>query len=321
MSGTTAISGQNNPQSLGFGALTPIRYFFAVALALGVIFAVAGPDHDYAGGWVLLQWPLQTLSAMVALVLAQCLINPLMGWRLFSFRVVPGQSWFGLLLSGFIGSLIYAPVSLLIEVMFAAQPPEISALEVAQEWWDTLPSILVCWLVINAPWRLGWSVHFNKAVDQQIKHQPRHKVGQQIMKQARQESANWICPTESEDVQHDALKVIEPSEKNMSELKFLLLCQCQDLSKLLYIKSELHYLQVVFEEHSELILYSLKDAVTELTQVFPNAQSGQCHRSYWVNLKKVESLKKTGRQGELQLGNADRVPVSRSRLASIQAQL
>lgn len=87
--------------------------------------------------------------------------------------------------------------------------------------------------------------------------------------------------------------------------------------KILFLKSELHYLKVVTELGSTLILYNLGDAIAQLT-----AESGlSVHRSYWVALDAVDELVRKGRQGELRLSNGQSVPVSRNRLNEVTKRL
>ena len=87
--------------------------------------------------------------------------------------------------------------------------------------------------------------------------------------------------------------------------------------KLLLLKSELHYLKVVTDQGSGLILYNLADAVAQL----PERSGLLVHRSYWVAFDAVDELIRRGRQGELRLKNGQMVPVSRSKLNEVSRQL
>ena len=75
------------------------------------------------------------------------------------------------------------------------------------------------------------------------------------------------------------------------------------------MKADLHYLEVITSNHRELVLYNLRDAITEL----PEELGLQCHRSYWVAHNAIETYKKKGREGVLLLKNNMHLPVSRSR--------
>ena len=83
--------------------------------------------------------------------------------------------------------------------------------------------------------------------------------------------------------------------------------------RLILLKSELHYLQVVTENGSCLILYNLGDAIEQL----PRELGVSVHRSYWVARHAVQQRVRHGRQGELHLHSGHRVPISRNRLQSV----
>ena len=83
------------------------------------------------------------------------------------------------------------------------------------------------------------------------------------------------------------------------------------------LKSELHYLQVVTDRGSALILYNLGDAIDEL----PPDAGTLVHRSYWVAWNAIEDFVRRGRQGELRLRDGSRAPVSRNRVADLRERL
>lgn len=99
--------------------------------------------------------------------------------------------------------------------------------------------------------------------------------------------------------------------------EFIELLPQEKRGKPLMLKSELHYLNVVTDCGSGLILYNLGDAIDAL----PANTGLQVHRSYWVALAAIESLNRQGRQGELRLVNGDVVPVSRQRLGAVTEAL
>lgn len=86
---------------------------------------------------------------------------------------------------------------------------------------------------------------------------------------------------------------------------------------LLYLVAELHYLSVVTTKGKSLILYNLKDAINELDAI----DGIQTHRSYWVVLSQVKEFEKIGRQGQLEMLNGDRIPVSRRNLDAVLTRL
>ena len=80
------------------------------------------------------------------------------------------------------------------------------------------------------------------------------------------------------------------------------------------LKAELHYLEVITDKGKALILYNLKDAMSELDHL----DGFQPHRSFWVSAKHVERFEPKGRQGVLHLEGGLKVPVSRRRMNDIR---
>ena len=120
-------------------------------------------------------------------------------------------------------------------------------------------------------------------------------------------NAPWILGyrLEMKELQHEAPAVIP---------RFMQLIPQDRRGELIYIKSELHYLQVVTQQGSSLILYNLKDAVEELDDTAGITP----HRSYWVAKEKIEKWIPNGRQARLRLANGDEIPVSRRNAASVR---
>ena len=101
----------------------------------------------------------------------------------------------------------------------------------------------------------------------------------------------------------------------LPEFVNLLLESCR--GRPLLIKSELHYLKVVTERGSGLVLYNMDDAVDAL----PADAGMQVHRSDWVAFDAIDRLQRRGRQGELILRDGERVPVSRQRYRQVSEAL
>ena len=81
------------------------------------------------------------------------------------------------------------------------------------------------------------------------------------------------------------------------------------------VKAELQYIKVVTSNGQELILYSLREAMIELSQ-----SSGlQVHRSYWVASTAIQLFRSKGRQGELVLVDGAIVPVSRAKASQVKS--
>jgi len=188
------------------------------------------------------------------------------------------NSWLALTISGVVGASMFAPLALTID--FWLEPGfEATFLEELQdEWLSVTPPVVICWLALNTPWLLGYRIE--KSTD-----------------------TNSRSAVEG----HSAADRVE----------FMTLLPPEKQGRLLLLKSELHYLQVVTDQGSALILYNLGDAIDQL----PPAQGLMVHRSYWVAYDAIEELIRQGRQGELKLCNGQSVPVSRNRLQAVTNSL
>lgn len=98
---------------------------------------------------------------------------------------------------------------------------------------------------------------------------------------------------------------------------FMALVEPGRQGRLISLQAELHYLKVTTDQGSSLILYNLKDAVSEL----PADLGIQCHRSYWAALAAIDQFTKKGRQGQLMMDDGGKIPVSRSCLSMVERVL
>lgn len=186
-----------------------------------------------------------------------------------------------LLVSGFIGVSLFAPIALGIDLYFEPAASEDGLLQsLSEEWLSIAPPVTISWFAINLPWVLGYKLEKNNPVE--MREEPTESL---------------ISCQEAQ-----AFMSLVPKEKH---------------GKLLFLKSELHYLQVMTDVGSTLILYNLSDAIAQL----PASSGLSVHRSYWVALDAVEKFVRKGRQGELKLVNGKVVPVSRSNLQKVDAAI
>ena len=254
------------------GAITPTKYFFSIAIILGLLFAMTSVDQEKPTALVFLQWQLQTVVPMALLIVAHML---LMGIRRFSDL----NPWLALIISGVIGATLFAPVALLIDLWLETASPVSFIGELLDEWGSVVLPVTICWLALNAPWLLGYRLEKNALPE----------------KDASEKNQNTLLPS---SFQPDFMLLVPPEKRG----------------RVILLKSELHYLQVVTEKGSALILYNLGDAVDQL----PRESGILVHRSYWVALDAIDDLVKRGRQGELKLHDGQRVPVSRNRLPIVR---
>ena len=186
------------------------------------------------------------------------------------------HTWLRLLLSGFLGATLFTPLALAIDVWLYGDA--VGAAQLLEEFTGVVPPVVLCWLAINAPWVMGFRL------------------------QSVSSGGDEEAPAAS-------------AGGSASELPFLQLVPRRLRGELLYLEAELHYVAVVTARGRSLILYNLRDAITEL-----GAREGiQPHRSFWVAATQVTGFKRRGRQGVLQMRNGDEVPVSRRNLQQVQS--
>lgn len=255
------------------GAITPARYFFGIAVVLGLLFGFTNTDddvHHLASG--LLQWQLQAVGIMACLVGAHVL---LLRWSWFERQ----SPWLQLTLSGTLGSLVFAPAGALIDAWLGGEVVAEGTwlVEIGDEFLGIAPPAIFCWAAINAPWVMGFSI------ERRAEHVP-----------------------------------VEAEESDSAEPKFFSLLPVELRGPVVFLQAELHYITVATVHGKALILYNLRDAVEELESL--GISGLQCHRSFWVAEGFVESFRKKGRQGELQLATGATVPVSRRSMESVRAR-
>ncbi len=265
------------------GDPSPWKYFLAVSVGLGVVFAALGPEGSGDRGPVLtlLQWQAQTMIPMSACVLGHLALH-----RSAAFdRLNP---WAKLLISGGLGAFLFSPVAYGIDLLLGESPgPGASHLD---GWLDELGSvsapIVLSWVAVNAPFQLGYS--FRRAdVD-----------------------------TSAAPPEPPTPPTLPPAEPP-GEPFFMSLLPTARRGEVLHMKSELHYLSVATRKGRSLILYTLRDAILEL----PPDVGVQTHRSYWANLAHVKELKTDGRLATLTMSDGATVPVSRTKVRDLKVRL
>lgn len=209
-----------------FGGITPTRYFFSIAVVLGLLFAFVSSEQEQPVLVRLLQWQCQTLIPMALLVSVH------MGLlRIGVFARL--NAWTALAGSGVIGASLFTPIALALDLLIEAESGVLSFDELAQEWFGLTPPIALSWIAINAPWVLGYKVE--RATDRQPPLTP---------------ESSPDLPSQEPEIQPDLMKLVEPDKAG----------------EILYMKSELHYLLVVTSRGKSLILYNLSDAVDQLPE-------------------------------------------------------
>lgn len=259
------------------GVISPRRYFFGLAVVLGLVFALVGGGDDEAGFFArLFLWQFQTVTPMALLVGSHML---LLRWRWFEAQ----SRWVQLVISGVAGVLLFSPLNLGLDLWLEV---ELTAADsVVSLWLEELgymaPPVIVCWLALNAPWVMGF----------------------RLQRQQPAAAAVATAPIAGTTTENPATDPVPP---------FMTLLPEALQGELIYMKAELHYLLVVTCKGKHLLLYNLRDAVAEL----PAGLGLLCHRSWWVHRGQVRRLHKQGRQGELELLDGTCIPVSRNSMTT-----
>lgn len=254
------------------GDIHPIKYFYLVASVTGILFALISSTDNTSFLLHLIIWQLQAFIPITLLIIAHisCL-----KFNLFNSL----KPWQQLLISGIVGSLLFAPFALLIDIYIVGESiPDNLIYEFADEASAVIPPVTIFWLLINLPWLNG------------LEYQKREET------------------TEKENN-----KVQNNLEQPLPE--FLSMTPIKDINDIVYLSAQLHYLEVSTTNDKYLILYSLAKAIDEI----PCHLGIQTHRSHWAAIRYIKSINKIGRQGELLMKSGVKIPISRANLGKVTA--
>lgn len=211
-----------NEKTFDFGDISPIRYFFAIALVLAFLFALIDGSNNLPGYLQLPLWLYQSFVPMSFMLLSHKALA-----HFARFNTL--NPWLRLLFSGLVGAICFVPLALGIDLLLKleAVPSNLPSLGKAlgHEISGVVPPVVLCWLAINSPWVLGF-----KMVIPNTKPSPVSELQSEALPNS----------------QSDDLQALLPKAKQ---------------GELLYLKSELHYLLVVTSAGQTLILANLKDAI------------------------------------------------------------
>ncbi|WP_435275027.1 LytTR family DNA-binding domain-containing protein [Psychrobium sp. nBUS_13] len=267
------------------GAIRPTRYFIFLAFTFGLLFALMDNSENFDNlFFTMVVWQIQTQITMAFFVLSHHLLIGKLGQI---------TSWKKLVVSALITSCFFTPVSLMLDVLILADDTfTLNAL--LREWMNMAPPAVLCWVVINLPWTLG--VIKSDIPSSQTPTQPLASF-----------------PKIENEINDESVIATTPH--------FFNLCGLTSIDDLLYLKAELHYLNVVTTQRETLILYNLKDAISELAELNEDYTDWRTHRSFWVNKSQMMRFTKVGREGKLAF-NYDHAPdalVSRQHTAKVKA--
>lgn len=134
------------------GQIRSAYYFLTIAVVLGLAFAFIAPDNDVKNGWLslIVQWQIQTVVPMFLAVIIH--------GGVFSIWSGVKSPWIKLLFSGILASVVFTPIALWTDLVFAGEKITNIQAELIDEFWGLIPPIVLLWIVINAPFQLGWQI-------------------------------------------------------------------------------------------------------------------------------------------------------------------
>jgi hypothetical protein len=269
------------------GDINPYKYFYSIAVVVGLLFASVGPKDEHPLWLIIMQWQLQTLIPMTALIASHIVLS-------FSPRFNRLTQWQQILISGVMGSALFTPFAALVDIyMMGEGYPEHLANEIYDEFQAVVVPVTLTWLLLNAPWLLG--VRYQKI---SYYNNPSKDDG----------------PRETDEVLHP---VDQKGSAQHSGGNLLSALQIDRYEQIQSMSSELHYISVVSDYGKELILYSLKSAIDEL----PHNLGMQVHRSHWIAYSHIKTVNKKGREGHIVTLNNLTVPVSRKYMPLLMEQM
>jgi hypothetical protein len=297
----------NGPE-MPIGDVSPGRYFAGVAVVLGLLFASISVEEG-DGSLIWLQWQLQTGTPILILLVVHRLLHQ---WSRFDAL----NPWLKLSVSGVLGASLFAPISLAIDAMLG-EPWGVPLLtELWDEWQGVTPPVTMAWIAINAPWVLGFRLTRSQVgAPASTPDAGTPPADLSVPGPAGQTPASvtepegWSGVPASGPEEQSRANATQPLSLPKAVVDLL---PAPLPGRLLFIRSELHYIHLQTTEGKALVLYSLRDVATAL------AGSGfQPHRSFWVAYDAIRSFERKGRQGELVLLGGARIPVSRRQLDAV----
>ncbi len=273
----------------------PYLYYLWITIVLAILFAFLEPEATQGIPYLQrqIQWLFQVGIALVILINIHVFLQ-----RMVWFNRL--NSWVKLTVSGLLGGIIFTPIDVAIDVFLGLDvwpagnglTQQLSFLLV--EMLSIAPPILLVWVAINTPRVMQLNFSRPDPVKENVKYK------------AAEESLS----TEDRTTLQPAVDINANEEPQIfSQLP-------AHLGKdVIYLKSELHYLQVVTLLGESLILFNLRDAINQINTITPGVQT---HRSYWVAEKRVIDLIRKNGKTFLKTEGEHLVPVSRRNVSNIK---
>ena len=314
------------------------RLLPAVVAALALLFAVLEPPASRA-----LSVPAAIGFWLVHIGVGMLLAVRATEWLSRRPRMAGWNPWLRLLAGGLAGSLLFAPFALLVDTLLPLAPVDDpvdglldrweaggGALALLAEWLQLCPSYLAAWLLVNAvplatlpgvglPSRPAQAPaaasDLGLVSPQPVAVAPGSGATPDPTSPAV--DAPGQPPGAAEARSADAPAGASAGDDAESPLAgFMAQLPPAIGTDLIAIQADLHYLQVRTQRGRATVLASIAAAEHAL-----GAQGLRVHRSHWVATRHVVRLARTARGTFLILSDASRVPVSRRRVAEVQARL
>lgn len=236
------------------GEINPIKYFYFVAIATGLLFAFITTGDDESFGLNLLIWQLQSIIPISLIIGSHSL---LFGLRYFSGL----NQWQQVVISGLVGSLLFAPLALGIDIYILSEGlPSNMWYELLDEASAVIPPVTIFWVLVNTPILMGLEYQKRSTTDNDLGQQQRQQTNE----------ANGTEPNE-----------------------FMKAASISDLVSLQSLSAQLHYLEVVTHDTKQLILFSLNKA-TEMLPNSLGVQIHRSHWVAFDAIESVKKIGRQG---------------------------
>jgi hypothetical protein len=249
-------------------------------------------------------------------------------------RTVAGwHPWLRLFAGGVVGSLLFAPLALALDMLLAptaaGQPADDmldhweaagGLLALLAEWLQLLPSYIASWLLMNAVLQAASSTDTPSADPGAALDLGRRSTAAsgEPMVACSQPVPEPVAaaPVETPaDIDSGPAPAVG-DRADVGRVAFLAQLPPAIGVDLIAIQADLHYLQVRTMRGRATVLASIATAEAAL-----GASGLRVHRSHWVALAHVVRVARTARGSFLMLSDGSRVPVSRRRVSEVQARL
>lgn len=141
------------------GDINPIKYFYLVSAVTGLLFALVSSAPNTSFALHLFVWQLQAFVPITCIILIHYSLTKIILFNKLS-------SWWQLLWSGLIGSILFVPIALAIDIYVVGEgwPVNFFA-ELKDEVFGVIPPVTIFWMLINAPWIMGYQ--YSRSVSSQ----------------------------------------------------------------------------------------------------------------------------------------------------------